>query len=436
MATQAEKFKEMANAIRVKTGKTDKIVADNFASEIMSIDRLKPMTLFPTGLNNGYYGNRAALTAATYLLARSLNQDTFVYSQSGPFTSSSDKTKKTRVIRDENGAAEIDCSTFVGLAVRGIPYEKSPYALHKGVDAEWNPSTELSSMYDNGVWAHILLDKQFEGIYNDIGIEGYSSIRTAADLGEYFYKYGYVIFDEKVEGAFTESKANNLISSSQLRPGDIIFWSKTDANQIKRFRSISHVAIVSENPHFYIEVTTGSIVVQYESVVDYYNEVSLICRPKYKNYMAAEKTPTGENLLNYPWVYGSLKESTYNGITFTIKDKNTIHISGTNSASIDRNLKGYSKIDMGFKLSAGTYQLSGMDNTGVKHVGVSLYLKKVDGTEILDSNGDNIRCYSGHNPEFTLSEDTDIIVILHFGENSGSGYTVNCDINPTLTRIS
>lgn len=420
--TQADKFKEIADAIRVKTGGSDNIIANNFAAEIMSIDRLKPMTLFPTGLNNGYYGNRAAQVAVTYHLARALGQETFTYDQSGGVFSNSSSLTKT--IRDEDGLARIDCSTFVGLVLRGIPYENSPFATHKGAKATWNPSEELADMYGDGVWVHKWLDKQPEGIYSNLGISGYSSIRNAADLGEYFYKYGYVIFDARVDGSPTASLKD------KLRPGDLLFWSKPSATdtQKKRFRSISHVAIVSENYSHYFEVTTGNSVVLYQKFEEKYENISLICRPKYRNYMAAEETPIGENLINYPWVYGAVKESTYGGITFTTVNKNTIHISGTNTSEINRKLKGNSETGMGFKLSAGTYELSGMDNVGIKSVGVALQVKNVDGTDF----DTPVRCYTSNNPTFTISKDTDVIVVLHFGDKE---YTVDCDITPTLTRI-
>ena len=426
MGTQAERFKEIADAIRIKTGGSNKIIANDFASEIMTIDRLKPMTLFPTGLNNGYYGNRAAQVAASYHLARVLGNETFVYDQSGGVFSNSASSIKT--IRDEDGLAKIDCSGFIGLVLRGIEYENSPFAVHKGSNATWNPSEELIDMYGTGVWVHKWLDKQPEGIFSNLGIPGYSSIRNAADLGEYFYKYGYVIFDARIDGEPTADLRDNL------QPGDILFWSKPGASdaQKKRFRSISHVAIMSENKSHYIEVTTGTSVVLYEKFEENYENISLICRPKYKQYMAAEKTPIGENLLNYPWVYGASKESVYNGITFTVKDRHTIHMAGTNTSVIDRKLKGNIETGVGFKLSAGTYELSGMDNVSVDHVGVALQVKKINGEDFEIP----VRCYAGNNPTFTITEDTDIAVILHFGSNDGKGYAVDCDITPTLTRIA
>ena len=200
------------------------------------------------------------------------------------------------------------------------------------------------------------------------------------------------------------------------------------ATQKKRFLSKSHIDIVSENYSHYFEVTTGDSVVLYQKFEEKYENISLICRPKYRNYMAAEETPIGENLINYPWVYGAVKESTYGGITFTTVNKNTIHISGTNTSEINRKLKGNSETGMGFKLSAGTYELSGMDNVGIKSVGVALQVKNVDGTDF----DTPVRCYTSNNPTFTISKDTDVIVVLHFGDKE---YTVDCDITPTLTRI-
>lgn len=426
MSTQVEKFKEIADAIRIKTGGSDEIVANDFASEIMTIDRLKPMTLFPTGLNNGYYGSRAAKVAATYHLARTLETETFVYDQTGGvFTNTTSSNKR---LRDENGHARIDCSTFVSLVLRGIPYENSPFVSHKGANATWDPSQELEDIYGTEVWVHKWLDKQPEGIYSNIGISGYSSIRLAADLGEYFYKYGYVIFDARTDGEPTENLKN------QLRPGDLLFWSNPSASdtQKKRFRSISHVAIMSENQFRFIEVTSDTRTVLYGKFEKKYEHISLICRPKYKQYMAAEKTPIGENLLNYPWVYGAIKEGEYDGVTFTVKNMNTIHITGTNTSTLSCKLKGDSDTGMGFALSAGTYELSGMDNVGIKHTGVALQVKNLDGTDF----DTPVRCYTGNNPTFTIAEDTDVIVTLYFGPNDGQGYTVDCDVTPTLTRIA
>ena len=295
MTTQAEKFKEIADAIRIKTGGSDEIAANDFASEIRAIDRLKPMTNYPDGFTNGYYGNRAAKIAATYHLARALGEDTFNYSQTGNIFSNN--TSATKTVRNDDGLGQIDCSSLVSLVLRGITYDKSPYALHKGANATWNPSKELSGMYGDDGWEFTFLDKQLEGFFNNLGIPGYSSVKSAADIGEYFYKYGYVIFDAKVDGEMTAEKA--VAIEKQLEPGDLLFWSKPTASdaQKNRFRSISHTAMVAENTSHFLEVTTGESVVLYstfdaeddDETNDKFNYISLICRPDYRPRNSAEK---------------------------------------------------------------------------------------------------------------------------------------------------
>lgn len=430
MTTQAEKFKEIADAIRIKTRNTNEVKANDFASEIMSIDRLTPMTEHSSELSCGYYGNRAAKIAATYLLARALGKDSFYYDQStNIFASNTSLTKK---VRNADGVGQIDCSTFVSLVLRGITYEKSPYAKHKGANATWTPSTELSTMYGTDGWEFRTIDEQPAGVFNNIGISGHSTIKSAADLGEFFYKYGYILFDAKSDGAMTSAKATDI--QSKLKPGDLLFWSKPAATdtQKKRFRSISHIAIVSETTTHFIEVTSGSLVVVYDDFETNYENISLICRPDYRPRKSEEKTPIGINLLQYPWAYGALTTVTSNGMTFTVTSKDTIHISGTNTAQIFRRLKGNENTGTYLTLSPGTYKLSGMSNVGITSTAAALQIRKADGTDF----DEKIRCYTGNDATFTLSSSTDIIVVLYISENGGVGYTLDCDITPTLVRTS
>lgn len=416
MATTQEKMTSIADSIRIKTGKSDSIVANDFALEIASIDRLMPMTLYPDGLDNGYYGNRAARVAATYHLARALKHDTFVYLSSAKTPLSSGKA-----IRTENGAAPIDCSTYAGLCLRGIPYENSPYVLSKEPNATWNPSTQIAGMYGKDGWEFTCLDKQPLG-YSNIGIAGYRTIRTAADLGEFFYKYGYVIFDSKRDGDPT-AELKNL-----LKPGDLIFWSSPNAldNQKKRFRGISHIAIASENPTAYFEVTGTSLVVQYEGLGSNYENVSLICRPDYRpKGKLAEETPVGINLIHYPWGYGAYGSFSKYGLKLDTIDKETIHISGTATETANYGIKGLSNSINSAVLSPGVYQLSGMENASK---GAVLKLLHTDGSDFTPV----IECSAGKNPKFTITKETNVIVRLCVS----SGVTLDCDIVPRLTRIS
>ena len=370
------------------------------------------------------YGRRAAQIASTYQLARALGEDTFAYSTGTLF--SEDGARDGRLVRDADGKGVIDCSTFVSLCLRGIPYEKSPFVKHKEPNAIWEPVDELPSMYGTEGWEFRDIDKQPAGKYNDIGIPGYSSVRFAADLGEYFAKNGEILFDIRNIEDDNSTISSDSWNTLDLQPGDLIFWSKSTASdEVKdRFMGISHVAIVSDNPSSFLEVTTGDKVVLYSAFANKYEEITLICRPKY----GTRTLPVGENVLSYPWVYGAVQTSTTNDILCTTIDANTINLSGTSTGVIDRRIKGRIDTEMEFTLPAGKYQLSGMDGTGVYNSSVSLQIKNMDGSDFATP----IVCYAGNNPTFTITKDTDILILLHID----SGITLNCNITPTLARTT
>lgn len=463
MATVAEvyadKFEEIANAIKVKTLLTNsnqsklftdeayKIVANEFASKIMDIDRLRPMTLYPDELDNGYYGNQAAIIASTYHFARNTGVDTFVYNSSnGIFGGTNPRVRDTASSLTDSsdisttGYARIDCSTYISLVLRGIAYENSPYAQHPyDADVEsnnrWIPSSDLDGMYGDDGWEFRLIDKQPSGVYNNIGLEGYSTLRTAADFGEFFYKCGKVIYDSYVDEALTEESAGTLAKS--LKPGDIIFWAKDGADDVqkRRFRSISHIGMVAERTDRYFHVSGGSTVVLYGTFTSSYSDIALICRPDYRPSKVVGETPVGVNLLHYPWSYNMSTEYASNGMTFSLdkSDISAIHLSGTNANAFSINIKGHTNNDCSYLvLNPGTYELSGMDNTGVESEDVAILVKHSDGSDFDVA----IKCYAGNNPTFTLAEDTKVHVQLYIGDNGGAGYTFDCDIFPNLKRIA
>ena len=126
MATQAEKFQAIAEAIRWKSHRTSTIVADNFAQEIKALPTYDYKISVPlphlgqSNLDNAY---AAAKTAITYWNAKKCGTETFAYSDgSGPL-----KGDTSATLRNSGGQAVIDCSTFVGLVLRGIDYLSSPY---------------------------------------------------------------------------------------------------------------------------------------------------------------------------------------------------------------------------------------------------------------------------------------------------------------------
>lgn len=423
MATQKEKFQEIADAIRNVNGRTNNctIVANDFSAEIAKLDpKIVP---YAESFENGYYGLRAAKCASTYLLARVLGTDKFTYNTVNIFSSS------TKVRYGEY--ARIDCSTYIGLCLRGITYENSPYAKHIDDDAIWTPSAELSDMYGTDGWEFKELDYQADGLFNNIGISGYSTIRVAADLGQYFYKNGLILYS-KDDGILSS------VSDLDLQAGDLVFWDTSDnVNVDDRFMSISHVAMVAENTSYYYHVTGteetfGQTVVNYvEFGSDSNHPISsivLICRPDYRPRMPKEETPIGTNLLEYPWTYSRNASYTKNGLTLTLVDKNTINVDGTSTENTTILIKGYNSSNNHITLSAGTYELTGIPSD---YSGTSFAL------QVRDSDGNDfdtqIRYPTGSNSinTFTITEETDVIVKLY----CKSEKTIdNATVVPTLTR--
>lgn len=179
---------------------------------------------------NGFVGHSVAQVAATYQLAKTLydpnnNQkitDKFCYSQDTLFSSPDNVTSALRnsdnnsnLIYTKDGTTvnlqnrvRLDCSGFLGLVLRGIRYENSPYVdFAKTKDyapipkATWSSYDNLGKYYGKDGWEY----KEFERYpkskyadrvetarnngyrleYNDIGVAGCLTIRTAADMVEW-----------------------------------------------------------------------------------------------------------------------------------------------------------------------------------------------------------------------------------------------------------
>ena len=453
--TQAQKFKEIADAIRIAKGITLTSEINNkgkevfygtfspndFSAEIgkLTLNMIAPIRSF----ENGYYGLRAAKCAASYLWARINGDEKFAYRTESIFS----KTSKNGVVyfhvRDGE-YARIDCSTFVSLCLRGITYENSPYFLHKGDNENWVPAEEIPSMYGTEGWEFREIDAQPEGVFNDIGISGRSSVRLAAALGQYFHRYGYVLFDSVVDGKLASN--NESHKDLRLQPGDLVFWdTKEDAQVDSRFKSISHVAIVSERPDYYYHVTgstnlVGQIVVWYEEfaevepvtnsngeiigekTVSHPNSaIVLAVRPDYRHGMPKEEFPCGVNLLGFPWVYSRLKTSEKNGLTISLVDQNTIKVNGTATENTTVSLAYVT-------LPPGNYTLTGIE--GFTGTSFALQVRYADGTDF-SPNTIRYPVGTGTTNEFVLTEETEVNVRLFISK--GKSLT-DAIVIPTLIR--
>lgn len=201
-----------------------------------------------------------------------------------------------------SGDNTIDCSSFVGLVLRGIAFKDSPYSVLletpeendedlTGQDDEF--ISDDSNATDNGLDQTKDISKNLN---YDWTIDPYdyknlkntqdqseSQVRTASQLAQWFFESDCAI-DFK----------NDF---SNVEVGDIIFYSKKDRNgnytQPNRWKNISHVSIVVnkfENDdtslnypykHTMLEVTTiGKIVLNrtLEKVTPEY--ITMICRPQ------------------------------------------------------------------------------------------------------------------------------------------------------------
>ena len=203
---------------------------------------------------------------------------------------------------DEQYAGAIDCSTFIGLILRGIPFEKSPYAhlLHtEDTDDSFNgndvgnSSDESDNISENFDPANLLANTNdyswainpFE--WSNKLVNNAKPVRTASQLAQWMAERGQIVpLDE---------------TFSNLQRGDIIFWAKKssvtgDWLQPNRYKHISHVAIclnVMDAPlddfnfpikypkkHTMLEVTTSAPYVLNRTLEKTSpDSVVMICRP-------------------------------------------------------------------------------------------------------------------------------------------------------------
>ena len=300
--------------------------------------------------NSAYFGEQACDVARSYHLARVNGSADFKYSQSYGLY-------KGQVTSPE-GYCYLDCSGFIGLVLRGIDYNSSPFAKNAGnANVTCSPSI-VSDLCEKSpyLWADKYLDKQTDNSFSDLGISGYRSIRNAAQLGEYFYSKGCTLY---------EYEPNNSPSTipNGLKAGDLIFWSKPQAtaSQKSRFKAISHVAILAPNLTHYYQVTGSDSskgdTVFYSDFSTDLEYVTLIVRPNY-NPVVIPVTPVNTNLLP-SFYFDSLKTSpsiTINGVLFTPKTDGTISVKGIASEGTTFYLRNQTNV---ITLEPGTYTLTG-----------------------------------------------------------------------------
>ena len=402
--------------------------------------------------NNEYYGCQVADVAKSYYWSMKTGDANYQYEQNSNIYGSSG------YVTNSAGHCCIDCSGFVGLVLRGIPYNKSPFYNATGTaNKTWSRSS-LATLCKNSeyVWADDYLDMQPEGVYNNFDIAGYSSIRNAAQQAQYYYAGKGQIIREWKEYETEPSVADYEDFVKDLQPGDLVFWSKSGAsdNQKKRFKGISHVGIVARDTKRFYQVTgsedskgqtmfysyfyklkSDGVTVQYNNLA----YISLIIRPNYTR-VEPPKVPLGENLLPVYDYYGRDDMAPDNtveryGVTFTALSTGGFTLSGTATTGPTFYITRKAEEDL-ITLTPGTYELSGCPAYTHKDVtliswGVSF--KDINDNTFKDVNGDRAWC-AGSKCTFKITEE--VKVYFYFYMYDGLKASDHGTIKPKLVKKS
>ncbi len=314
MSKQENFLSAIASAIRGSSGTSEPIQAAQFATKIQQLRRYRWADSAPT------YCEPRALEAVdvakSYWIARASGRK-FVYSGGATFLDGAP-------LNNASGQGLIDCSTYIHLVMRGIPYQKSPY-----VNTNANATYHASDLVTNTAytWAD-------DHIRSSITLGG--MVRYAADLAAYYWAAGR---------AFTDA--------SLRKPGDLIFHS---TKQNSRFLSISHVSMVSDDIDRFYNVTDLSNTVVRTNYANRNADIVFFARPDYERIPQQTYTfDPNHNYLAYPWIFGDSK--TYpSGVTATASESGiSTACSGATAATVIPLVSS----NYPLYLPAGTYLLSG-----------------------------------------------------------------------------
>lgn len=381
-----------------------------------------------------FYARQVADIAKGYHLARMNGICKFQYSQKhGVFS-------EDGIITDSEGKIYSDCSGFMNVILRGIPitspiWQNSMNKANVTLSSLGYDRTIIPQLCEQSTYPckNIYLDRQTDSNLTNLGYNGYYSIRNAAQLAEYYYGLGMVLYK------YTTSPTS---VPSNLRAGDLLFWARDNANdnQKSRFMAISHVGMVANDTTKFYQCTgeegkEGDCIFC-TNIVDKLDELVLVIRPNY-NPITIEKTPIGTNLFSqYSFdccdVSGSI---TKNGLTFTPQITGGVIIQGTNTADTQFNL-----IDQGncIYLKKGKYTLSGTPvhpnvEAGSTNTTWGITLRDKNGAELYENR---VRVWdNGNGFTFTLSEDTEVYAYITV-YNTITDLTSGYKFTPSLIRVN
>lgn len=349
------------------------------------------LPLYPGVNYHGAYANQAVSVARSYWNAKMAQVVTYTY-QGGHSVFEGE-------VSDRNKKAMIDCSTYMGLVLRGISFEDSPYrnisAIHQTCDAK--KIKARSALYP---WADYELDKEQSFLKG--------KVRSAADIAKYMYFNGRCFTD-----------------GSKAMPGDLVFCAgkKADGSyQIKNcFQHVSHVGMIaeySEEMSFYNATNYSGVVLR--TRISNRRDIVFYARPNYERRAAYPAFDKHFNLLCAPW-YDEMKDYGVNQVQY---EKSGVIRVKVNEPSFHMELQKT-------WLEPGTYRLS----SGVKYLyledggsqyGLGLTVRNVrDGVILAHCS----REYRGNEEEFTLAEVMQVEIFLEISVPNESIW------KPKLVRI-
>lgn len=381
-----------------------------------------------------YYGDHVADVARSYHLARVNGEATFKYNQTKGILNDGTLT-------DSEGRCYLDCSMFIGLVLRGIEFNDTPYAQVKG-----QPNKHLNhlglyqsivkDLCDNSIhkWANKYFDRQTHPHLKDIGVPGYRSIRNAAQMGEYYYSQGATLYEFNPKELITEVPKG-------LKAGDLIFWSKEIGSdrQKSRFKAITHVAVVARDTTRYYQVTGSDDkvgdTVFYSYIADHLEEISLIVRPNYNPIDTSIQI--GQNLLPR-FSYDScdiIASHMNNGVQYTPLVAGGFNIERKSTSTNGSTFYMY-KGGNPLKLTKGRYQLSGCPiNENASDLQTTrdwgIMIKDVKGTIINDVDGVEV-LDKGKGCTFELTSTKEVSVYFYMSKSLDGSFTCL----PSLIKLS
>lgn len=438
---QAETHSAITESIRSKTKRSEAILGANIASEIETIPTSAPKLTVPVGVtpeDSNYNGAMLAVKAAvSFWNAKASGTIAFDYQDGyGPIKpTNSDNTGR---LSNASGAGIMDCSSYIGLVLRGLDFLSSPYAEITGTNQSYNPQDITAADVS---WAEKYFDLQNNPEALTYSAEKYRTadghyrVISAADQAAYYAKLGLTWWP----------------GEQTIRPGDLCFFYKASSDgSLKypsRYLGISHVGIMLDESR-YLNITdyssTGNLIVTTTAARMPY----LYARPLYgflTDGSADDLTVGLIDLIPDIWAGIPQGDSTSNGVTLTLSGKD-LTLSGTASTGFAKDVISNS---CPLFLPPGTYKLSGFINgSGTNTVSATHSMwgfrvydadtgEGISGTTT-SSNGVNTAERTpvwdvGAGAVFTLSKSTSIKIDLWL---PGSKDVSTLSATPILTRIA